>query len=129
MGTRAYTADDDFSRAVTARIQQAVNESGILKTQLIQLTGLSRNYVYKRLRGEGPWNTNDIHRISSALGIDPGALMAGAAADANKPATADSEKQATQRVSEILRSLSDTFALAADDDTARDEEGTHVEDY
>ena len=29
----------------------------------------------------------------------------------------DSEKQATQRVSEILRSLSDTFALAADDAT------------
>lgn len=114
---------------MTARIQQAVNESGISKTQLIHLTGLSRNYVYKRLRGEGPWNTNDIHRISSALGIDPGTLMAGAAADANKPATADSEKQATQRVSEILRSLSDTFALAADDDTARDEEGTHVEDY
>lgn len=54
--------------------------------------------------------------------------MAGAAADANKPAASDSEKQATQRVSEILRSLSDTFALAADDDTARDEEGTHVED-
>ena len=129
MGTRAYTADDDFSRAVTARIQQAVNESGISKTQLIHLTGLSRNYVYKRLRGEGPWNTNDIHRISSVLGIDPGALMAGAAADANKQAAADSEKQATQRVSEILRSLSDTFALAADDDTARDEEGTHVEDY
>lgn len=128
MGTRAYSADDDFSRAVTARIDQAIRDAGISKADLIKKTGLSHNYVYKRLRGEGPWTTHDIDLISRALDIEPLTLMAGAAKTADSGMKADSEKQATQRVSEILRNLSDTFALAANDDTARDEEGTHVED-
>ncbi len=128
MGTRAYSADDDFSRAVTARIDQAIRDAGISKADLIKKTGLSHNYVYKRLRGEGPWTTHDIDLISRALDIEPLTLMAGASKTADSGMKADSEKQATQRVSEILRNLSDTFALAANDDTARDEEGTHVED-
>ncbi|MGO5423086.1 helix-turn-helix domain-containing protein [Bifidobacterium animalis] len=127
MGTRAYSADDDFSRAVTARIDQAIRDAGISKADLIKKTGLSHNYVYKRLRGEGPWTTHDIDLISRALDIEPLTLMAGAAKTADSGMKADSEKQATQRVSEILRNLSDTFALAADDEPYRDAEGTTVE--
>jgi hypothetical protein len=37
--------------------------------------GMSRNYFYKRLRGEAPFNTNDVGNICDVLGIDPMQLM------------------------------------------------------
>jgi transcriptional regulator with XRE-family HTH domain len=39
--------------------------------KLAAATGLSQNYLSKRLRDELPFTLNDIDRIAVALGIDP----------------------------------------------------------
>jgi len=38
---------------------------------IIAEAGMSRNYFYKRIRGENPFNTNDIDRLCQILGEDP----------------------------------------------------------
>jgi transcriptional regulator with XRE-family HTH domain len=42
--------------------------------KLAQATGLSQNYLSKRLRDELPFTLNDLDRIGRALGIDPSIL-------------------------------------------------------
>ncbi len=43
---------------------------------LIAASGLSKNYFYTRLRGEGPFNLEDIAGLARALQVDPGELTA-----------------------------------------------------
>ena len=40
-------------------------------TELIRAAGFSANYFYIRLRGEAPFNTNDIERLAEALDVEP----------------------------------------------------------
>ncbi|SJM69327.1 hypothetical protein FM112_14075 [Gulosibacter sp. 10] len=51
-------------------MQDAVGKSGRPIADVLEDAGISRNYYYKRLRGEMPFNTNDLSRIAAAVGID-----------------------------------------------------------
>jgi transcriptional regulator with XRE-family HTH domain len=42
---------------------------------LARLTGLSENYIGKRLREELPFTLNDVDRIAKALEVDPTLLV------------------------------------------------------
>lgn len=66
----------NFSVAVARTIDRQIGLSGIPVAQVLREAGLSRNYYYKRVRGEGMFNTNDIDKIGHALGLDPFALTA-----------------------------------------------------
>jgi transcriptional regulator with XRE-family HTH domain len=48
--------------------------------QLAGITGMSQNYIAKRLRDEAPFTVNDIENICSALGEDVGQLWIAAVA-------------------------------------------------
>ena len=59
-----------FSLDVINEIRRAINESGISDMEITKRAGMSRDYFYKRMRGERPFNTNDISKIADALGMD-----------------------------------------------------------
>lgn len=46
--------------------------------QLSDETGLSKNYISKRLNDQMPFNLNDLQRIGEALGIHADAFIASA---------------------------------------------------
>lgn len=48
--------------------------------QLAAMTGISQNYVAKRLRDEAPFTLNDVERICEVLGEDYITLITNAAA-------------------------------------------------
>lgn len=52
--------------------------------QLAALTGISQNYVAKRLRDEAPFTLNDIERICDVLEEDFTELMTNAASHISK---------------------------------------------
>lgn len=75
MVKRAVGESTTFSRRVAEEIDHAVRMSGQPAADIFAAAGMSRNYYYKRLRGEMPFNTNDIDRLGDALGINPFDLM------------------------------------------------------
>ena len=65
----------DFSRRVIGNIDYAVGKDPRPAAEIITAAGMSRNYFYTRMRGEKPFNTNDVEAIADALGMDPFALL------------------------------------------------------
>lgn len=47
-----------------------MERKGVTASALAASTGLSRNYLGKRLRDESPFTLNDVEVISKALGIE-----------------------------------------------------------
>ncbi|PPG29681.1 helix-turn-helix domain-containing protein [Pseudoclavibacter sp. RFBB5] len=76
---RAVGEASEFSRRVVRIIEDAVGKSGVSISQFLAEAGMSRNYYYTRLRGEKPFNTNDIEAIADALGLDAMEILMGAA--------------------------------------------------
>ncbi len=64
-----------FSRRVIGNIDYAVGKDTRSAAEIITAAGMSKNYFYTRMRGEKPFNTNDVEAIADALGIDPFELM------------------------------------------------------
>lgn len=64
-----------LSRAFSARVHAAMEErGGVTITALAQATGVSRNYLSKRLRNEVPFTLNDVEAISRVLRMGPPAM-------------------------------------------------------
>lgn len=66
----------EFSRRVLANLSRLQSAAGMSNAALISASGLSRNYFYTRLRGEGPFNLEDIAGLARALDVDPGDMTA-----------------------------------------------------
>ncbi|WP_291053630.1 helix-turn-helix transcriptional regulator [Herbiconiux sp.] len=86
-------------------IENARRDADVSQAELIQRTGMGRNTFYKKLRGEVPFNTNDIDVIAEALGCDPMLILRTAAKPAlsvvGDPDTGDlSPKRATEKARE-----------------------------
>ncbi|WP_382307365.1 helix-turn-helix domain-containing protein [Herbiconiux sp. UC225_62] len=60
-------------------IENARMDAEMSQAELIQRTGMGRNTFYKKLRGEVPFNTNDIDVIAEALDCDPMLILRTAA--------------------------------------------------
>jgi Helix-turn-helix domain len=54
-------------RAVTALRE----DKGFTNQELVERAGMSASYYYTRLRGDAPFDTNDIEHLASALGTHP----------------------------------------------------------
>lgn len=67
----ATSAPTSFSEAIAAVIDREIGLSGSPVAHVIRAAGISRNYYYKRIRGESVFNTNDISNIAEAIGLDP----------------------------------------------------------
>lgn len=64
-----------FSRRVARVIDQVRSRSGMSHSELAQRVDLSENYLFSRLRGDAPYNTNDLDRIAHAFGMEPTELL------------------------------------------------------
>lgn len=74
------TESGPLARAVAAEIRAAMGRHRKSGLQLATATGLSQNYLAKRLRDEAPFTINDIEKICTVLEEDFATLMASAAA-------------------------------------------------
>lgn len=91
MAKRATPEPTTFSKKVVAEVEKAVRESGIPISDILTKSEMSRNYFYIRMRLERPFDTNDISKLASALGIDPMALLMKAAKAADAEHAAEKE--------------------------------------
>jgi transcriptional regulator with XRE-family HTH domain len=73
------TESGPLARAVAAEIRAAMGRQRKSGLQLAAATGLSQNYLAKRLRDEAPFTINDIEKICTVLDEDFATLMASAA--------------------------------------------------
>lgn len=67
----------EFSQHVADRVASVRDDRGVSTTELAESSGMSRNYLYMRLRGDAPFTTNDIEALAGALDVDPVELMTG----------------------------------------------------
>lgn len=70
MGKRAAGAATAYSLRVVAAIRVLRDRAEITNTELMRRAGFSANYFYTRLRGESPFDLNDLDRIARALSLD-----------------------------------------------------------
>ncbi len=70
MSKKAAEPATIFSKTVADEIRQAIKASGLNNKETLAETGISPNYFYERMRGDKPFNTNDISKIADALGME-----------------------------------------------------------
>ncbi|WP_258229131.1 helix-turn-helix domain-containing protein [Arthrobacter sp. HMWF013] len=58
-----------LAREFSTQMNMVMEREGITKAKRATATGLSRNYVSKRLRDEVPFTLNDVETICNVLGI------------------------------------------------------------
>ena len=59
-----------FARAISEEVRAHMARPRISASQLAKMSGLSRNYLGKRLRDETSFTANDIEAICKALNVD-----------------------------------------------------------
>lgn len=80
MGRKGIEEAYGFSLDVINEIRRAIDESGLSDSEIIKQSGISSAYFYRRMRGERPFNTNDIAKIADVLGMDAFIILRRAAA-------------------------------------------------
>ena len=65
----------DFSRRVIGNIDYAIGHDPRSAAEIVRQAGMSKNYFYVRMRGEKPFNTNDVDALAEVLGLDPFDLL------------------------------------------------------
>ncbi|MEK0307897.1 hypothetical protein [Bifidobacterium favimelis] len=112
--------------------------------EIIKKSGMSQDYFYTRMRGEKPFNTNDISYIADILGVDALDLLREAgerpASSRRAPATPTTQAGETVTVTGIdpstmsedekvrfvlkkIKAGDQTLAAMTDPDKEREEEG------
>lgn len=71
----------DFSGKVTRAVKAEMARHGVTAKDLITVLQLGRNAIYARLRGEVPFNTDELEEITSFIGIDMDTIFKSAALD------------------------------------------------
>lgn len=71
MSKKSAGKASSFSLRVVEQIEDARAQSGITQAELFAAAGMSQNYYYSRLRGDLPFNTNDIDKLALVLKCDP----------------------------------------------------------
>ena len=61
-----------FAFEVAQEFDVLRTKRGLTHAALLEKLTMSRNYYYKRLRGELPLNLNDVAELAAALGVAPG---------------------------------------------------------
>lgn len=79
MGRKGMNSSDEFSNEVAREIQRAIETAGISNAEVMRRTHISQDYFYSRMRGEKPFNTNDVSRIAEAIGANAFAILIKAA--------------------------------------------------
>ncbi|MGW9159317.1 helix-turn-helix domain-containing protein [Microbacterium sp. NPDC055665] len=69
MGKRASGAAGGLSQSVAAAVAQARKERGWDNQRLYSAADMSESYYYVRMRGDQPFNLNDLEKLANALGV------------------------------------------------------------
>jgi transcriptional regulator with XRE-family HTH domain len=75
MSTGRGDKPNAYARAVSAEVRRLMGERWFSGAKLAAKTGLSQNYLSKRLREELPFTLNDMTKIAEALEVDPTILL------------------------------------------------------
>lgn len=86
MGQKATGPATPFGRAVVNAIEAARVAEGLTKVALIERSGVPANTFHTRMRGEKPFNTNEIEKLAAALNRDPLLLLREAASSVDSGA-------------------------------------------
>jgi transcriptional regulator with XRE-family HTH domain len=105
MPTGATGASNDFSRAIARAVDLVREESGLTTHVLLQRARMSKNYYYRRARGEAPFNTNDLSVLAGAMGVGLSRIWALAVSDAEEPTGSTDEPPSPHVLAERLRKL------------------------
>lgn len=70
MPSGTQPAPGPLARAFSERVRVEMARQRVTAQALADTTGLSRNYLGKRLRDEVPFTLNDVESISHALKMD-----------------------------------------------------------
>lgn len=84
MGSKGMEKAYGFSLDVINEVRRAIDESGLKDFEVFKAAEMSRDYFYKRMSGEKPFNTNDLTKISGVLGLDAFFILRRAAARADR---------------------------------------------
>ncbi len=57
--------------ALVRAVTSVRDAKGVTNQELIERADMSASYYYARLRGDAPFDTNDIEKLAAALGIHP----------------------------------------------------------
>jgi hypothetical protein len=71
MGRGAAGPASEFATRVIEVINAAINENGTTKAQVLRDSKMPANTFHKKMRGELPFNLNEIEKLANALGRDP----------------------------------------------------------
>lgn len=71
---------------VAAEVRAQLARQRITQQELAAATGLSQASISERLRGKTPFTTDDLERISEALGVHPAVLVGGTSGYSPEPA-------------------------------------------
>lgn len=118
VGRRALGEASAWSMALVRAVTELRDASGLTNQELVDRAGMSASYFYARLRGDAPFDTNDIEKLAAALGTHPHEISRTAAA------VGDDEESIEPRVEtdpiELGRRLAATAAAPRGDGSAFD---------
>jgi transcriptional regulator with XRE-family HTH domain len=64
-----------YAMQVVRELDKLRQKRGLTHAALLEKLTMSRNYYYKRLRGELPLNLNDVAEMATALGSAPSTVL------------------------------------------------------
>ena len=111
MGRGAVGPASQFSQDIVNRVLKARDAAGFTTAELAKRSGLSRNYLYIRLRLDAPFNTNDLEALGRACGVDPRSFLGGGIADLDAPADVDAD-ELSNRLQELTEARFDGMTPA-----------------
>lgn len=88
---------NDFSQDIHATLHDAIERDNRPVLEIADQSGMSADYLYKRLRNELPYTVTDIERICNTLHLDPYTLIQEA-----RPADTPAD---TRRIAHQLRTI------------------------
>ena len=110
---------DKFSMSVVKKLEKAITESGLSKSEVIRRASISQDYFYSRTRGDKPFTTNDISRIAKVIGVDPILLLRAAAKASESQRIITDPSTLSEEEAERL-ALSDQYGKAANDNPEKE---------
>lgn len=75
MGQKPTGPAQGFALRVIEVLEAARNEEGMTKAALIRTSGIAPNTYHVRMRGDMPFDLNEIDRLAKALNRDPMLLL------------------------------------------------------
>lgn len=71
--------DRTFNWRVLDQIEALIDEHGISRAEVITRSGMRRNTFFAKMRGDTALTTDDISKLSEALGVEPELVLRRAA--------------------------------------------------